>query len=194
MFDYFAVLISVILGLGLTHLLRGLAKLIQMRHKIRPYWVHVVWTLNVIIWVLAIWWGMFWWRGLQAWTIEWFYFLVVYAILQFMWAAMLFPPEVTGHLDCEEHFFANRHWFFGLQLAVILMDIPETLVKGTAKLRAVPDQYVFLIVTLLSITLVALLSKTRRVHAVLSVLFLAAMLGYVLFIPLMSRIAAIAEH
>jgi hypothetical protein len=48
-FDYFAVLISVILGLALIHPLRGLAKLIQMRHEIKPYWVHIVWTFNVII-------------------------------------------------------------------------------------------------------------------------------------------------
>jgi len=33
MFDYFGVLISVILGLALTHVLRRLAKLIQMRRE-----------------------------------------------------------------------------------------------------------------------------------------------------------------
>ena len=42
MFDYFAVLISVILGLALIHLLRGLAKLIKMRHEITHYWVHTL--------------------------------------------------------------------------------------------------------------------------------------------------------
>ena len=54
MFDYFGVLISIILGLALTHLLRGLAKLIQMRHEVEPYWVQIVWTLTVTIFVLAI--------------------------------------------------------------------------------------------------------------------------------------------
>jgi len=40
-----------------------------MRREVRPYWVHVVWSFNVIIWVLAIWWGMFWWHGLQEWSV-----------------------------------------------------------------------------------------------------------------------------
>ncbi len=189
MFDYFAVLISVILGLALTHVLRGLAKLIQMRREVKPYWVHVLWSFNVIIWVLAIWWGMFWWRGLQEWTVEWFYFMAAYAILQFMWASMLYPPEFPDGLDCEDHFFSNRYWFFGIQSAVLLMDIPETLVKGAEHLRAVPHQYLFLSASLLAITLVAMLSSRRRVHALLSIAWLVATLGYLFFIPLMSRIA-----
>ena len=118
MFDYFAVLISVILGLALIHLLRGLAKLIQMRHEITHYWVHIVWTFNVIIYVLGIWWGMFWWRGLQELNVQWFFFLIAYAVLQFMWAAMLYPPEFSRGMDFQKYFLSNKYWFFGIQLAV----------------------------------------------------------------------------
>jgi hypothetical protein len=142
-FDYFAVLISVILGLALTHVLRGLAKLIQMRHETRHYWVHAVLSFNVVIWVLAIWWGMFWWRGLQDWSVGWFYFMVAYAVLQFMWASMLYPPEFPAGLDCEKYFLSNRYCFFGIQTAMLLMDMPETLVKGAAQLRPVPKEYRF---------------------------------------------------
>jgi hypothetical protein len=188
MFDYFAVLICVIFGLALTHLLRGLAKLIQMRHEVRPYWVHIVWTLNVVIFVLAIWWGMFYWRGLRDWSAEWFYFMATYAILQFMWASMLYPPEFPAGLDCEQYFLKNRYWFFGIQTAVLLMDIPETLMKGVAHLRAVPKEYPFLISSLLIIAVVAMFSRSRRVHGVLSVAWLLITLGYTFFIPVMARI------
>jgi hypothetical protein len=82
----------------------GLAKLIQMRHEVRPYWVHVIWTINVVVFVLAIWWGMFYWRGLWEWSAEWFYFMATYAILQFMWASMLYPPEFPAGLNCEDYF------------------------------------------------------------------------------------------
>jgi hypothetical protein len=37
MFDYFGILVSIILGLALTHLLRGIAKQILMRHTVRIY-------------------------------------------------------------------------------------------------------------------------------------------------------------
>ncbi|MGH3428157.1 MAG: hypothetical protein ACRDQZ_11430 [Mycobacteriales bacterium] len=189
MFDYFAVLISVILGLALIHPLRGLAKLIQMRHDVRPYWVHVVWTFNVIIFVLAIWWGMFWWRGLQELSSEWFFFLIAYAILLFMWAALLYPPEFSRGMDCESHFFSHQRWFFGIQVVVVLMDIPETLVKGAAHLRAVPKEYPVLIAVLLGISVAALISTKRRVQGFLSIALLLITLGYTFFIPVMSRVA-----
>jgi uncharacterized membrane protein len=69
MFEYLGVLIAVILGLSLTHLLRGLVKLIHMRRTIKPYWVQVVWTVNILLYVLAVWWGMFWWNRLESWSI-----------------------------------------------------------------------------------------------------------------------------
>ena len=92
-FDYFGVLISVIFGLALTHLLRGLGRLIQMRHESRAYWVHIVWTINVVMFVLAVWWGMYWWKGLQDWTFGWFLFVSGYAISVFMWSYALYPAE-----------------------------------------------------------------------------------------------------
>lgn len=184
MFDYFSVLISVILGLALTHVLRGLAKLIHMRHELHPYWVQVIWTFNIVTYVLAIWFGMFWWKGLEVWTAEWFFFLSAYAIVLFMWAFMLYPAESWGRMDCEEFFFANRKWFFGFQLAVVLMDIPESVRKQTEHLRALPAQYAVLIPAALIITLTGLATPNRRIHGFLSIAWLVVMMGYLFFTSL----------
>jgi ABC-2 type transport system ATP-binding protein len=80
------------------------------------------------------------------------------------------------------------HWFFAIQLAVLLTDVPETLVKGAEHLRTVPKEYPFLIAALLAISVVAMLSSRRRVHEVLCLAWLLGTLGYTFFIPLMSRI------
>jgi hypothetical protein len=140
-----------------------------MRHEITPYWVPVLWSINVVIFVLAIWFGMFWWKGLEAWTAELFFFISGYAIVIFMWASMLYPPEFPAGLKCDDYFFGNRKWFFGFQLAVVLLDIPETLLKQTGHLREVPTQYVLFIPVALLITLLGGLSRNRRLHAVLPV-------------------------
>ena len=162
--------------------------MIQMRHEITHYWVHIVWTFNVIIYVLGIWWGMFWWRGLQELNVQWFFFLIAYAVLQFMWAAMLYPPEFSRGMDFQKYFLSNKYWFFGIQLAVVLIDIPETLVKGAWHLRAVPKEYPFFISALLAISVVALLSSKRQVQALLGITWLLAILSYLFFIPLMSKV------
>src|ERR1017187_2080349 len=122
MFSYLGVLISVILGLALTHLLVGLSKMIQLRESVKIYWVQVVWTINVIIFVLALWWGMFWWNKLQVWTIEQFFFITGYSMVLFMLASMLYPWEFPGDLDFKKYFFANKSWFFGILLTATLID------------------------------------------------------------------------
>jgi hypothetical protein len=70
---------------------------------------------------------------------------------------------------------------------VVLTDIPETLVKGAAHLRAVPKEYPFLISALIAISIVAMLSSRRYVQGLLAIAWLLITLGYLFFIPLMSR-------
>jgi hypothetical protein len=184
MFDYFGVLVSVVMGLALIHLLRGAVRLIQMRHEVRPYWVHIVWTVNCALFVLAIWWGMFWWRELQDWSVLWFYFIAGYAIALFMWSAMLYPPEYPAGFDFEVYFFDNRIWFFGIQTVVFCMDIPETLGKAFLHLRPVPGAYAVLAPTMIGISLAGLITKNRRAHAVLCLMWLGLFLGYLLLTPI----------
>jgi hypothetical protein len=49
----------------------------------------------------------------------------------------LFPAEFALGADFKAYFFANRRWFFGIQVVVVLMDIPETLQKAVMHLRLV---------------------------------------------------------
>ena len=178
MFDYFGILVSIILGLALTHLLRGIAKQILLRHTVRVYWVHLLWTGNVIVAVLALWWGMYWWKGLQDWPAAWFFFLSLYSIVIFLWAFMLYPQEFDERTNFVEHFYAHRKWFFGMLIAAMVLDIPETLGKQWWHLRAVPAQYPYVISSLLGIGVIGFVSANRKVHAVLSVIWLPLMLGY----------------
>ena len=189
MFDYFGVLVSVVFGLALTHMLRGVGRMIELRRETRPYWVQLMWALNVVVYVLAIWWGMYWWKGLQEWTAEWFFFIMGYAVAIFMWAYVLFPAELSPAVDLEAYFYANRRWFFGIASVVYLMDIPETLQKGVLHLRPVPNVYAYVITGFLVISGIGFFTANRRVHSVLCVASLFLTLGY-LFFSSLERIAA----
>jgi hypothetical protein len=188
MFDYFSILVSIILGLALTHLLRGLGKLIQMRGQIRIYWLHILWTVNVVFQVLVLWWGMFWWKYLADWPIAWFIFLSTYAIVLFLWAYMLYPPELVERIDFTQYFYRNRPWFFGLLLASFLMDIPETMGKQIYHLRPMPEFYPYLISCLLGIGVIGIISSNRKIHAALGISWFAILVGYV-SLSVIARIA-----
>jgi hypothetical protein len=184
MFDYLGVLISVILGMAITHLLKGVNRLIQLRRRVRIYWVHLVWTLNVLIYVLGIWWGMFWWKHLETWSIEQFLFLAAYAIVLFLLAGTLYPAEMPEDLHCATYFEENRRWFFAIWTIAFLFDIPETLLKGTEHLRDVPIEYAVFEPLSLAIGVVGFATANRRVQAVLCVLWLVAVLAYLGFTSL----------
>jgi len=178
MFDYLGVLLSVVLGLALTNLIFGLSNLIHARRDVRPYWVQIVWAGGVLIYVLAVWWGMFWWRHLQDWRFEQFLFLISYAIVIFMVAAILFPPVASEVSDPERHFFDNRRWFFGLLALALILDVPETLAKQTAGLRDVPTEYKLFLPFALTLAVIGWTTANRRIQAAIAVSFLAAQVSY----------------
>ena len=184
MFDYLGVLVSVIFGLALTHSLTGLSRVIQMRSHVRIYWVHLVWTLNIILYVLGLWWGMYWWKHLVDWTIGWFLFLAVYASVMYLLSAMLYPHEVADGFDFERHFESNRRWFFGVLLLALALDVPETLAKGVDRLRDVPAQYVMFLPVMFTLGLAGFFFGGRRVQSLVAVGVLLTLLCYMNFTSL----------
>jgi hypothetical protein len=180
-FDYLAVLISVVLGLAVTHVLTGISGAINRRHRVPLDWVQLFWGLNVLAYVLAVWWGMYWWKHLAVWTVQEFAFLTSYAIVLFLMASALFPGEV-GRSEAEQAtFLRNRQWFFGLLLAAHIIDIPETAAKQLDGLRAVPPQYWFAGPTFIAIAVTGVLTARRRVHQILAPAWLTVLVGYEVF-------------
>ena len=55
-FEYVAVLISIIAGLALTQLLRGVGRMVVTKDGPRAYWVHLIWTLYFFIEITMFWW------------------------------------------------------------------------------------------------------------------------------------------
>ena len=58
-FNYVMVLASVIVGLAVTHLLQGVAKMIQHPDRKQLYWVHLAWVALMFLNVLFVWWWEF---------------------------------------------------------------------------------------------------------------------------------------
>ncbi|NIO33195.1 MAG: hypothetical protein GTN75_15590 [Gemmatimonadetes bacterium] len=189
LFEYLGVLISVVMGLGITHLLIGTSKLIQQRDSIRAYWVHTLWTVNILVYVLAIWWGMFWWSRLAEWTFYQFLFVTLYAVALFLLAAMLYPWDFPTDFDFKGYFYKNRSWFFGIQFVAWCIDVPETVLKEGTGLRELPQLYFFFVATMLGLSLVGAITNNRRYHEFYAPFWLVFLLGY-LGLTTLARIAA----
>ncbi|MDJ0938664.1 MAG: hypothetical protein QNJ00_02740 [Woeseiaceae bacterium] len=171
-FEYIGVLVSVIMGLGITHLAVGASKLIQNRATTKACVPHALWTFNILLYILVIWWSMFWWSGLEDWTAFHYLGITLYAIVLFLLSAMLYPYDMPSDIDIEAYFFRNRRWFFSLMIAAWLLDIPETLGKEIEGLRPVPPQYYVFVSSMIVLAIVGMLTSNRRVHTALPLAWL----------------------
>ena len=117
---------------------------------------------NIIIYVLCLWWGMYWWNNLNDWTFELFGFLAAYSTLVFVVASLLYPTEFPHDMDFDAYFYKNQGWFFGLLFASYVIDVPETYWKSVEQLREVPAPYVVFLPTILVIVVSRRLSRSSR--------------------------------
>lgn len=177
-FEYLGVILSVIMGLGVTHILAGVSKTIHHRRTVRLYWVQSLWGLNVLIYIVTIWWGMFWWSGQTEWSYFQFLLLLVYGILLFLAASLIFPWDVPDHFDFEQHFNETRPWFFSVLATAWLVDIPETVAKSDIGLRELPDAYIAFAGLHFSLNIIAVFWANSRFHQFYAIFWPVYTLGY----------------
>lgn len=166
-FEYITVLVSVILGLGITHLAIGTSKLIQHREQVRLYVPHSMWAVNVLLYILMIWWGMYYWNQHEDWFAYEYLFITLYAIVLFFLASMLYPWDMEKDIDLDAYFYRNRRWFFGTLFIGWLIDIPETVLKAGTGLRELPQDYAVFVTVELAMAAVGFLTSNRMVHLLL---------------------------
>lgn len=170
-FEYLGVILSVIMGLGLTHILAGVSKTVHHRKTVKTYWVHTIWAFNTLIYIIIIWWGMFWWSNQQDWLFFQFLLLILYAIVLFLLASLLYPWDLPNDFDFEKHFFDTRPWFFSVLALAWVIDIPETTLKAEDHLRDLPQGYIALAVTFIVISVVGALWSNKTYHKIVAVLW-----------------------
>ena len=189
-FEYLGVLVSVIMGLGITHLATGATKLIQHREDVRLYLPHALWTINILVYILLIWWGMFWWSGHENWYAYEYLFITLYAIVLFFLASMLYPWDMSKDINVREYFFKNRLWFFGALFFAWCIDVPQTLIMASEDLRPVPQEYFLFIGLQLALAATGIITRKHIVHLLLPLLWFSLTVYYVL----MSTLGHIASN
>jgi hypothetical protein len=132
-FQYLAVLLSIILGLGLTQLLTGIGRLVQARARVRAYWPVLVWAGVLLLVHVQAWWAMVELRAHAPWTFLAFGVVLLTPTGLYLMSALVLPDvaEATApgeRLDLRAHYYAQARWFFGAALLVLLSSLARPLV------------------------------------------------------------------
>lgn len=112
-FGYLVVFVSLVLALGVTRLLRGFGQLLQASRRgdaPRLYWVHLCWTVILLLVHVNFWWALFQFRGRGEWAYYQFVLLVAVPALLYLAAVLVFPEpgRLDGDFDFRDYFYANH--------------------------------------------------------------------------------------
>ncbi len=130
------VLMGMIVGLGLTHLLRHFARIVEHPKRHAIYWVHMAWALSMFLYLLHFWWWEFRLATVDQWTFNLYLFVVIYALLLYLLCALIFPENLDENESYRSYFYYRRNWFFGVLAAVYVVDYLDTWIKGADYLHS----------------------------------------------------------
>jgi hypothetical protein len=174
------VLVGVVLGLGLTRILSGLARMVEHPGRNPVSATHLLWVAVILLSIVHFWWWEFALISLGAWRFELFVFLLLYAFLWFVLACLLFPGDLAEHDTYEAYFLSRRRWFFGLFAATFAADLIDTAIKGADHFRALGPEYPARIAAGIVLCAIAAWTGNRRFHLLFAVFYLAYDVSWIL--------------
>jgi hypothetical protein len=118
-FEYITVLLSIVIGLGVTQLLSGLARLIRDGRALgEGWWVFVI-VATLLLADVQVWWVSFGWRHVAEWTFFGYVAFLILPILLYLLSYLVLPGDLNLDGDALAHaFIEKRRPFFALMMLI----------------------------------------------------------------------------
>ena len=176
-FSYLSVLLSIIVGLAITQILKGYRGAILSRSRVESYWPALLWSALLLLMNIQSWWAMFGLRSVKVWTFALFAVVLAQTIVQYLLAAIVLPDFFGERVDLREHYWSHTRWFFGMTILVLLISLSKDFV-----LNGGPPERLNLGFHLAFIGLSALALATKRewLHKALAVAGTATFCAYII--------------
>jgi hypothetical protein len=171
-FSYVSIVPSIIIALGLTRLLMGIGKILERRSQVQNYWVHILWVLNLLLYMVLNWWVLFRWNAWTTWSFPLLLFLLLTPIVTFLQSVILFPEQFDVKMDFKKHFYEDNRWFFALAALLPPLDFLDTTLKGVPHLLAQGPIYFVTIGLITALSVAAIFTKNQTYHKFFAVFFL----------------------
>jgi hypothetical protein len=130
LFTHVRIIMGLVVGLGITRLLVGIASFVQHPGRDRVSLLHGLWVGSILLELVLFWWWEFALSRFTAWSFGVFLFLIAYSVVLFLLAALLFPDNIAEYAGYEDYFIKRRRWFFGLLASGFVLDVVDSVIKG----------------------------------------------------------------
>lgn len=179
-FEYVSVLISLILGLGIAVILTGLARIIKRWESVVPYGPFFIWIVLVFVLHIQEWWDTYQLMNWTSWSLTVFLFVILYPILLFILANLLFPVKWKVPLDLKTYYFTICPKFFFFTICLALTALLQNLFLLDYSLLEQPVQ---LVVIVLFFLLLIFRTEKTWVHYAVSLGLLLILIGNLVLVP-----------
>ena len=173
-YEYVAVLTSIIIGLSITQLLYGLARIVQHPDRERVYWIHLVWVAYMFFTVIWWWWWQIALSSVAVWSLDLYLYVTCFAVILYFICALLFPDDMGDYEGYRDYFISRRRWFFGLLATAYVVDFGDTLLKGLEYFASLGLAYPVIMSSIIALCIVAVTTRNERFHGTFAVLALAS--------------------
>lgn len=176
-FEYISVLLSIILGLGITQLLSGIARLVRDGRALAPAWWLMVIVATLLLAHFQVWWVSFGWRTVQTWTFFGYAAFMILPMLLYLLAYLILPADLL--LDGREwvqEFLARRRAFY---VIVALVPVASFFQQGMLAGRFVLDADASIRLLWLALAIPGFISRRIAVQAILSVAYFVVFVTYI---------------
>jgi hypothetical protein len=179
-YTHIKVILGILLGLSIRHLLNGAVKLVQHPGRNQAYWVHLSWTAYMFLLMIHFWWWEFHLKEVQHWTFPEYFFLIIYIIVYYILCALLYPDDLKEYKGYRDYFYSRKQWFFGFLGVSFVLDVIDTMIKGTGYMQHYGWEYPVRNSIHFILCMVAMKVNSPRFHSILALLFIVYEISYIL--------------
>jgi hypothetical protein len=136
-FEHLSVLISIVLGLGIAHLLTTVHELIQARARVRVYWLPIVWAILIFVSLIEWWWASFALRTNLKWNFFYFLFVLMSPVTMYLAAAFVLPDDSETDddvIDLRRYYCENSLALFSILAVSPALDAVRRAVQAGSML------------------------------------------------------------
>lgn len=178
-FPHLRIVMGMVIGLGITRVLMGVAAIVQHPDRGKLYPTHLLWAGSVLLELIHFWWWQFALFSIPDWTFSVFLFLIAYCVVLFLLAALLFPDRLDEYNGYEGFFISRRKWFFSLFALTFVFDYIDTLIKGTQHLVLFGFEYAIQLPVGIALCAIAIITPNRRFQFALVIVHLIYQLSWI---------------
>ena len=146
-FEYVTILVSIILGLGITFILSSFSDLLFHHSQVKFYWPHTVWIFFLLFLFVQDWFVTYQLKDRQEWTLPSVLFVLIYPSVLFMCARMLMPDEdLSKEKDLKQFYEKEFPIIFKLfSIGILLSMLFNIYLLKVSMVSQIPI-FVFLII------------------------------------------------